>query len=60
MVVKEKLESGQKFKIQSFLQKNFIKKNILIKTFSKFFSFFNMLKGTWKISFSQFKKKKFR
>ena len=47
----------KKFKIQSFLQKNFIKKSILIKTFSKFFSFFNMPKGTWKISFSQFKKK---
>ena len=31
----------KKFKIQSFLQKNFIKKSILIKTFSKFFSFFN-------------------
>ena len=47
----------KKFKIQSFLQKNFFKKNILNKMFSKFFTFFNMPKGTWKISFSQFKKK---
>ena len=47
----------KKFKIQSFIQKNFFKKNILNKTFNKFFTFFNMPKGTWKISFSQFKKK---
>ena len=47
----------KKFKIQSFLQKNFFKKNILNKLFSKFFSFFNMPKSTWKIGFSQFRKK---
>ena len=47
----------KKFKIQSFVQKSFLKKNILNKLFSKFFTLFNMLKGTWKISFSQFKKK---
>ena len=47
----------KKFKIQSFIQKNFFKKNILNKMFSKFFTFFNMPKGTWKISFNQFKKK---
>ena len=47
----------KKFKIQSFLQKNFFKKNILNKLFSKFFSFFNVPKGTWKISFNQFSKK---
>ena len=47
----------KKFKIQSFLQKNLFKKNILIKMFSKFFTLFNMPKSTWKISFNQFKKK---
>ena len=47
----------KKFKIQSFLQKNFFKKNILNKTFSKFFTFFNMPKGPWKLSSNQFKKK---
>tara|TARA_X000000950_G_scaffold157976_1_gene193700 strand:+ start:4 stop:1569 length:1566 start_codon:yes stop_codon:yes gene_type:complete len=47
----------KKFKIQSFLQKGFFKKNVLNKIFSKFFSLFNMPKGTWKISFNQFKKK---
>ena len=47
----------KKFKIQSFLQKNFFKKNILNKLFSKFFTLFNMPKSTWKISFNQFKKK---
>ena len=47
----------KKFKIQSFIQKNFFKKNILNKLFSKFFTFFNMPKGTWNISFNQLKKK---
>ena len=47
----------KKFKIQSFLQKNFFKKNIPNKLFIKFSTFFNMPKGTWKINFSQFKKK---
>ena len=47
----------KKLKIQSFLQKNFFKKNILNKRFSKFLTFFNMPKGTWKISFNQFNKK---
>ncbi len=47
----------KKFKIQSFIQKNFYKKNILNKLFSKFFTIFNMPKSTWKISFNQFKKK---
>ncbi len=47
----------KKFKIQSFLQKNFFKKNILNKMFSKFFTLFNMPKSTLKIGFNQFKKK---
>ena len=47
----------KKFKIQSFLQKNFFKKNILNKMFSKFFMLFNMPKSTLKIGFNQFKKK---
>ncbi len=47
----------KKFKISSFFQKNFLKKNILNKLFSKFFALFNMPKSTFKISFSQFKKK---
>ena len=47
----------KKFKIQSFLQKNFFKKNILFKMLSKFFSIFNMPKNAWNISFNQFKKK---
>ncbi len=47
----------KKFKIQSFLQKNIFKKNILNKMFSKFFTFFNMPKGTRKIGFNQLKKK---
>ena len=47
----------KKFKIQSFLQKGFLKKNILNKIFSKFFTLFNMPKITWKISFNQFRKK---
>ena len=47
----------KKFKIQSFLQKNFFKKNILNKMFSKFFSIFNMSKSSWKIGFNQLNKK---
>ena len=47
----------KKIKIQSFLQKNFFKKNILNKLSSKFFTIFNMSKSTWKIGFNQFKKK---
>ena len=47
----------KKFKIQSFLQKNFFKKNILNKMFSKFFLIFNMSKSSWKIGFSQLNKK---
>ncbi len=47
----------KKFKIQSFFQKGFFKKNILNKLFSKFFTLFNMSKSTWKTSFNQFKKK---
>ena len=47
----------KKFKIQSFFQKGFFKKNILNKLFSKFSTLFNMPKSTWKISFNQFKKK---
>ena len=47
----------KKFKIQSFLQKNFFKKNILNKMFSKFFTLFNITKSTSKIGFNQFKKK---
>ena len=47
----------KKFKIQSFLQKNFLKKNILNKMFSKFFTLFNMSKGTLKIGLNHFKKK---
>ena len=47
----------KKLKIQSFLQKNLFKKNILNKTFSKFFTLFNMPKGTWKISFNQLNNK---
>ena len=48
----------KKFKIQSFIQKYFFKKNILNKLFSKFFTFFNMPKGTLNLSFNQLKKKK--
>ncbi len=47
----------KKFKIQTFFQKNFLKKNILNKMFSKFFSLFNMPKGALKIVLNQFKKK---
>ena len=47
----------KKFKIQSFLQKNFFKKNILNKMFSKFFTLFNTSKGTFKIGINQLKKK---
>ena len=47
----------KKLKIHSFLQKNFFKKNILNKMFSKFFTLFNTSKGTFKIGFNQFKKK---
>ena len=47
----------KKFKIQSFIQKNFLKKNILNNLFSKFFSLFNMSKSSWKIGFNQFNKK---
>ena len=47
----------KKFKFRSFLQKNFFKKNVLIKLFSKFFSLFNMSKSPLKISFNQFNKK---
>ena len=47
----------KKFKIQSFIQKNFFKKNILNKMFSKFFLIFNMSKSSWKISLNQFNKK---
>ncbi len=45
----------KKFKIQSFLQKGFLKKNILNKMFSKFFTLFNMPKSTWKFGFNQIK-----
>ena len=47
----------KKFKIQSFLQKNLFKKNILNKNFSKFFSSINLHKSTSKIGLSLFKKK---
>ena len=47
----------KKFKIQSFLQKGFFKKNILNKMFSKFSTLINMPKSTWKFSFNQIKKK---
>ena len=47
----------KKFKIQSFLQKSFFKKNILRKTLSKFFTLINISRGTWKISFNHFRKK---
>jgi len=47
----------KKFKIQSFFQKNFLRKNILNKLFSKFFFLFNLPKSTLKIGFNQFKKK---
>ena len=47
----------KKFKFQTILQKNLIKKNILNKTFSKFFSLFKMSKSSLKINFSQFNKK---
>ena len=47
----------KKFKISSFFQKNFLKKNILNKMFSKFFTLFNMPKSTLKIGLNQFKKK---
>jgi len=47
----------KKFKFNPFLQKNFLKKNILNKLFSKFFSLFNMSKSPWKSSFNQFNKK---
>ncbi len=49
----------KKFKIQSFLQKNFFKKNILVKNFSKFFTSINLNKSTSKIGISLFKKKNF-
>ncbi len=47
----------KKFKIQSFLQKNFFKKNILIKNFSKIFSSINLHKSTIKFGSSLFKRK---
>ena len=47
----------KKFKIQTFLQKNFFRKNLPNKLFSIFFTLFNTPKGAWKISFNQFKKK---
>tara|TARA_B100000963_G_C22606819_1_gene662923 strand:- start:657 stop:2222 length:1566 start_codon:yes stop_codon:yes gene_type:complete len=47
----------KKLKIQQFFQKNFFKKNILNKMFSKFFSLFNVSKSLWKVSFNQFNKK---
>ena len=47
----------KKFKIQSFLQKNFFKKNFLNKILSKISSLFNMSKSTWKINFNQLNKK---
>ena len=47
----------KKNKIQSFIQKNFFKKNILNNLLSKFFSLFNMSKSSWKIGFNQFNKK---
>ena len=47
----------KKFKIQSFIQKNFFKKNILNNLLSKFFSLFNMSKSPWKINFNQLNKK---
>ena len=47
----------KKFKIQSFFQKSFFKKNILKRILSKFFTFINISKSTWKISFNHFRKK---
>ena len=47
----------KKYKIRSFLQKNFLKKNILNKIFSKFFTLINVPKNTFKIGLNQFKKK---
>ena len=47
----------KKFKIQSFLQKNLFKKNILNKNFSKFFSSINLHKSTSKIGLSLFNRK---
>ena len=47
----------KKFKIQSFLQKGFFKKNLLNKIFSKFSTLFNIPNSTWKFSFNQIKKK---
>ena len=47
----------KKFKIRSFSQKNFFKKNILIKMFSKFFTLINISKSTWKFSFNKLNKK---
>ena len=48
----------KKFKIQSFIQKNVLKKNILNNLLSKFFSLFNMSKSSWRINFNQLNKKK--
>ena len=47
----------KKFKIQSLLQKNLFKKNILTRNLSKFFSSINLHKSTSKIGLSLFKKK---
>ena len=47
----------KKFKIQSFLQKNFFNKNILNKIFSAFFTLFNVSKRTNRFGFTKFKKK---
>ena len=47
----------KKFKIQSFFQKSFFKKNILKRILSKFFTFINISKSTWKIGFNHFRKK---
>ena len=47
----------KKFKIQSFLKKNFFNKNILNKIFSKFFTLFNVPKRTTRFGFTHLKKK---
>jgi len=47
----------KKFKIQSFLKKNFYSKNVLNKIFSKFFTLFNVSKRTTRFGFTHLKKK---
>ena len=47
----------KKFKIQSFVQKSFFKKNILNKTINKFIALFNLPKSINKIGLNQFNKK---